>query len=185
MRQQTIGTNAAAVYGEPQPQFSPDAVDLLNWVGFGVYFKNFGRVGTGDFIANATLTRKTIPSYRQIGKVENKVMKQSRLMPMEQTGPAGMGRDVAMLKFNTVLTEHEMTELKNGKEEIELAGDIEYDNGFGDKIHEPFCFLYFVTPTKLVQQSNLGYRGWSRCDLALQMIKISQNWSTADNQDHK
>jgi hypothetical protein len=176
MRQQIVGSEAAAVRAETTPQAFFDRSELLNWITLGINFTNFGKVATGKFIAEATLTRQGLPGYKPISVLDREQLHVPRIMPDLQTGPAGVGRDIAHLAFHTALTQKDMEQLLASKEALEVAGYFEYDNGFGDTMHQPFCYLYMVSPSTIIQQGDLSVRGWVSCDEGKPRMSLALKW---------
>jgi hypothetical protein len=64
----------------------------------------------------------------------------------------------------------------------QIPGFFQYDNGFGEAVREPFCFLYVVRPQHIFQKSGAatgggGPGGWSGdCQDAKRAIAQALMW---------
>jgi hypothetical protein len=180
-KQQTVGTYAAAIpKANPWPQVVPDDLDLLNYTGIGLTYVNVGKVKATNFVAEATLTRQILPSYKPLGIPEHKQIK-AELKPNSQTSPEGSG-DAAQIRFDTtMLTGHDIALLYDLGQTIEISGSFQYDNGFGDTVREAFCFLYTFRPQHIFSSGAATGGGpksgaWYTCEDAKFSIAESLKW---------
>jgi hypothetical protein len=182
LRQQVVGTFAAAIpKSNPWPDSITDA-ELLHYQGIGLSFVNIGKVKAVNFIAEATLTRQSLPTYKPLGLPEHKQTSKLQMRPNEQTGPPGTLSDAASIRFDAkALTERDVTSLHELRETIEIDGYFQYGNGFGETIREPFCFLYAVRPQHIFEKSGAatgggGPGGWYGCEDAKGVISQALKW---------
>ena len=167
LRQQVVGTFAAAIpKGIPRPESITDA-ELLHYQGISLNYVNVGKVKATNFIAEATMIRQSLPSYKPLGLPERKQISKLQIRPNDQTSSQGGSGDSAYITFyGESLTERDVTSLHGLQETLEISGYFQYDNGFGEIIHEPFCFLYVVMPQHIFQKSGTatggsGPGGWN------------------------
>jgi len=182
LRQQVVGTFAAAIpKTNPWPESITDA-ELLHYTGIGLSYVNVGKVKAVNFIAEATLTRQSLPTYKPLGLPEHRQTSKLQMRPNDQTGPPGTLSDAASVRFDAkALTEDDVTSLHELRETIEIAGYFQYDNGFGGIIREPFCFLYAVRPQHIFEKSGAatgggGPGGWYGCEDAKGTIAQALKW---------
>lgn len=184
-RQQTVGTYAATIpKASPWPQTIPNDLDLLNYQGIGLAYVNVGKIRATDFIADATMTRESLPSYRPLGVPEHAQSRKVQILPNDRVNAQGSG-DAAQIRFNTkALTARDIDLLTNLGETIEINGWLQYGNGFGDTVREPFCFLYAVTPQHIFPSGAAtgGPRGgWATCEDGKFVIAQSLKWKQKPN----
>jgi hypothetical protein len=180
MRQQTVGTYAAAIPKTiPWPRTIGNDLEFLNYTGIGLSYTNVGKVKATNFIAEATLTRQSLPSYKPLGVAQHKSISRPQIRPNDQNGPNGM-MDDADIRFDTeMLTQNDLTLLSDSRETLEIRGYFQYEDGFGDIVHEPICFLYVVRAQHVFPSgpSTGGGGGeWFPCDDAKMLMRQAQEW---------
>jgi hypothetical protein len=187
MRRQLAGTLGALI-----PQKSPFPNQLSNdpvergFNGIALSFINLGKVDALDFRANVTLARKLLPNYTPIGKPQKQEISKPRIVPFERIGnipssiPGSVYSDQPGIKFDVSdFTDVDMRRLQNWQETIEISGYFEYDNGFGNKISEPICFLNYK-PVRRVFADGTATGGeeaqWGFCeDIKHQIPEYAQH----------
>jgi hypothetical protein len=179
-RQQIIGTFSAAIPKErPGPQTIPNDLQLLNYTGISLNFRNVGGVKAKSFVADATLIRRSLPDYNPIGVPQCRQVTKTEMRPYEQTGPQGIA-DAAHIRFDTdTFTERDLHMLQDLQEIVEIEGYFQYDNGFGDTVREPFCFVYATIPQHTFPSgagTGGGTGGWYPCEDAKSVIAQALKW---------
>jgi len=181
LRQQIVGTFGAVIPNvHPGPQAIIDA-ELTHYQGISLTYVNIGKVKAKNFFAEATLIRQSLPSYKPIGIPVHKQTSKPEMIPSDQISPYESS-DVAILRFDAkALTDPDITSLHELRETIEIAGYFQYNNGFGDTIREPFCFLYAVIPQHIFEKSGAGTGGggpggWFACEEARRIITQGLKW---------
>lgn len=176
-RQQLAGTFGAAIPNErPGPQTIPRDLEFLNYTGINLNFRNVGKVKAKNFVAEATMTRRTLPDYGILGDAQRKQVAKTEMRPYEQTGPQGIV-DSASIRFDTdAFTEQDLKLLDDLEEVIEINGHFQYDNGFGDIVREPFCFLYAIAKHSFPSGAGGGLNGWYPCEGVKPVIAQALKW---------
>ena len=91
-RHQTVGSYAAAIpKATPWPRANINDLELLNYTGIGLTYVNVGKIKATNFIAEATLIRKTLPNYKPFGRTQHEQISKAEMKPAEQTSPQGSG----------------------------------------------------------------------------------------------
>lgn len=116
-----------------------------------VEFTNHGKVGTRRFGATLKITKLTLPRQESIGEPLNLEIKSDRISPQDpltKTYSIGFTRPFRGLLLQT-------------RRMITAEGSMNYDDGFGYTIHEPFCFSYVAGVSNA---SGSTQEGWRTCD---------------------
>jgi hypothetical protein len=189
MRQQIVGTYAASISIDG-PWVRPiiNDIDWFKTQGLGLSFKNSGKVKATNFVADFTMIREALPSYKRMGDAQHVRITKNEIRPPEQT-QAQTYQDAAILRFQTgVFTAIDMQAIHDRKETIEISGFTEYDNGFGDASGDKVCFQYLVSPPQHIFKNGAAMGGaiddgsWSLCSEAKHMVEQTLRWQREQGQ---
>ena len=165
----------------PISPISDDPV-LLKFQGINLFFANSGKVKATGFIADGTLRRVTLPDYKTLGIPQHKQVTAIQIRPYDQMPPGvpGVYAEQPDLRFDAAdFTSHDIKRLHDYKEAIEVSGYTEYSDGFGNTVHQPFCFLYTV-PLRHVFDNGAATGGgegmWGLCEDVRRIVTQSLNW---------
>jgi hypothetical protein len=180
MRQEVSGTFGAVIpLNSPGPAPIPNDLQLLKEERITMSFANVGQVRAKAFVANATLTRRTLPELKVLGRAEELRIVREGVRPHGQNGLRGYADD-ASLQFDTeTFSKRDLIRIEDRKETVQIAGDFQYDNGFGEIVHQHFCFEYITIPQH-ASASGAGTGGqqgaWYFCDYAKSVLEQFQHW---------
>jgi hypothetical protein len=174
LRDQLSGTLAAAIPQEPPyPPTITNDLKHLKFTGIGFNFSNVGKVSAKHFIAEATMTRESLPGFQPLGDPQHKEITQADMRPHEQNGQHGIVSD-GYLKFETAeFSEADLWRLGHYGETVEIKGHFQYDNGFKETITQPFCFIFVKVQNETFEHGTVGtgnIESWVPCEDGKSMI---------------
>lgn len=183
MTTQEVGTYGASIYIDgPWITVIGDDFDYFQNGGLGLSFKNSGKITAKDFTAEFTMTKMTLPNFKQIGAAQAVTTSKAEIRPPERTSGQQFN-DAAVIRFDVSrFTDNDLRLIRLTKETIEISGQTRYDDGFGNQDGEQLCFDYIVTPAHTFKtMGTTGGQGWLTCTEARYLAKQATRWTQGNH----
>lgn len=134
------GGNAARCV--PHVEMTRDVLNLA--------FSNNGKVSAKNFCSTFLISRNELPDNRVIGQSHSFDFCTDQIVSGES-----VGRNFPI----DGLTRKQYAKVTQGQETVVISGKFQYENGFGEVIHEPFCLSYL----SIHNFDGGGSTGWAQC----------------------
>ena len=148
-----------------------------------MYFANVGRVSATGFEAVATMTKESLPSYKTLRSPQTKRVASTQFRPHTQMPPdiPGFRTDDVHIAFDTdMFTNQDIARMNTADETVEIKGSLKYEDGFGNRIFNEYCFMYLVVQRHVFAQSGAstggGEGGWGLCSNMRRTVAEVKAW---------